>query len=113
MKSDPILSFNDPVFSIDNDATALKIITALEVLDKFADPRTLAGNVSHLSVSSHPTHWLLCSRFHGFSKKEDNGFMVAGWAKGIYPQSKVEEEVNRYILNSGAEFRAEARFKNK
>lgn len=47
---------------------------------------------SHL-YKSHPTHWLMFQRFHGFPDAKDNGFTLHGWLKSRHTQ----EDFARYV----------------
>jgi len=79
---DKILTFVDQIFMSDENAEAKAIILALGMLDHLNKERLSATKKAEVaSCGFHPTHWLLVARFGGYDKKEDNGYIVAGWPK--------------------------------
>jgi hypothetical protein len=51
-------------------------------------PMTRIGLCDTHLIKSHPTHWILFQRFHGFPNARDNGLTLRGYLKSKYTQEQ-------------------------
>jgi hypothetical protein len=64
-------------FHIDDDETAKLLLFDLGILNDFKEnPLPTATTQSILSMTAHPTHYILSILYQGRTKPGDNGFIV-------------------------------------
>jgi len=88
--SDPFIQKRGQVFEIRDDDDARAFLLRLGILDKFSKRAQLAGEwAESVGHADHPTHWILATRFSGFSDALENGFVVQGWPKTLYSLERI------------------------
>jgi hypothetical protein len=87
--TDPLKDFVHTSRNITRDEDARAFLVHLNIFDKFDDPAGLSDGLSHVRAifyDAHITHWIIGVHYYGFSKIEENGYVV-----NCIPKSKFSE----------------------
>ncbi|WPJ94554.1 hypothetical protein SH580_14055 [Coraliomargarita algicola] len=105
MKLDPqeLESFPDREWNITDNVSAISFLESIRILDSFKEvkPLPFGGNVQMLLCTISPNHWIVCFRFHGFDKDENNGFAVRIMPKSKYSESDANDLMREFSRKSG------------
>ena len=88
---------------ISDDGEAMQFIEALGFLDKLPSPSSLSESAVSATYDGHPTHWIVCLRFEGYSDPTENGFSVQCFPKNQYSLDHVQKMLKLTLTQYASE----------
>ena len=88
-----IPNFGTKPFQFEDHATARAIVLALGLSDFLRDGTAKAAMTTRfVRYRVHPTHWILVIGFGNMPNRRENGYVVRGYPKHIYPSPTIMDE---------------------
>lgn len=73
----PLSQLRNQIVAITDDTEAQTLLLQIGAIDKFpASPNSRGPWAARVGYGGHPTHWIMATRFSGFPRSIDNGYLI-------------------------------------